>query len=44
MKIDLKGLNERSYVERYSWFDFNPEDSKTGASGIYYYDTESLQP
>ena len=42
MKIVLKGLNERSYVERYSWFDFNPEDSKTGASGIYYYDTGKL--
>lgn len=40
MKIVLKGLNERSYVERYSWFDFNPKDDVTGASGIFYYTGE----
>ncbi len=42
MKIVLKGLNERSYVERYSWFDFNPNDEVTGASGIFYYETGKL--
>ena len=42
MKIVLKGLNERNYVERYAWFNFNPTDSKTGASGIFNYDTGKL--
>lgn len=42
MKIVLKGLNERSYVERYAWFDFNPLDEQTGASGIFDYDTGKL--
>lgn len=42
MKIVLKGLNERSYVERYAWFDFNPKDDQTGASGIFDYDTGKL--
>ncbi len=40
MKIVLKGLNERSYVERYAWFDFNPKDDVTGASGIFHYSGE----
>lgn len=40
MKIVLKGLNERSYVERYAWFDFNPKDDVTGASGIFQYTGE----
>ena len=42
MKIVLKGLNERSYVERYAWFDFNPKDDQTGASGIFDYYTGKL--
>lgn len=42
MKIVLKGLNERSYVERYAWFDFNPKDNQTGASGIFEYETGKL--
>ena len=42
MKIVLKGLNERSYVERYAWFDFNPKDDQTGASGIFEYETGKL--
>jgi hypothetical protein len=42
MKIVLKGLNERSYVERYAWFNFNPEDDQTGASGIFNYETGKL--
>lgn len=40
MKIVLKGLNERSYVERYAWFDFNPKDDVTGAAGIFQYTGE----
>lgn len=42
MKIVLKGLNERSYVERYSWFSFNSKDDTTGASGLFDYDTGKL--
>ncbi len=42
MKIVLKGLQERSYVERYAWFDFNPRDNQTGASGIFDYETGNL--
>ena len=33
MKIVLKGLEERSYVERYAWFSFSPVDQKEYAKG-----------
>lgn len=44
MKIVLKGLNERSYVERYSWF--SPDYSKTEASSssLFDYTTGAITP
>lgn len=50
MKIVIKGLNERSYVERYSWFCFSAEPTATdsqaheraGASAIFKYSTGEL--
>ncbi len=42
MKIVLKGLNERSYVERYSWFspDINSKDASS--SSLFDYKTGAL--
>lgn len=42
MKIVLKGLNERSYVERYSWFspDLNSKDASS--SSLFNYSTGAL--
>ena len=42
MKIVLKGLNERSYVERYSWFspDLNSKDASS--SSLFDYSTGAL--
>lgn len=31
----IKGLNERSYVERYSWFSFDTKDETNGASALW---------
>lgn len=35
MKGVLKGLEERDYVERYSWFSFGTKDTRNGASALY---------
>lgn len=38
LKIVLEGLEARSYVERYSWFSFDPEDNSAAtdsASGLW---------
>lgn len=42
MKIVLKGLNERSYVERYAWFspDYNKPDASS--SSLFDYSTGNL--
>lgn len=31
----IDGLNEREYVERYSWFSFNTTDESNGASALW---------
>ena len=31
----IKGLNERPYVERYSWFSFDTTDNNNGASALW---------
>lgn len=31
----IDGLNERDYVERYSWFSFNTTDDSNGASALW---------
>lgn len=31
----IDGLNERDYVERYSWFSFNTDDENNGASALW---------
>ncbi|MCI8956125.1 MAG: hypothetical protein HFG29_03925 [Eubacterium sp.] len=31
----IDGLNEREYVERYSWFSFNTTDENNGASALW---------
>lgn len=31
----LKGLDERSYVERYSWFSFDTTDETNGAAALW---------
>ena len=31
----IDGLNERDYVERYSWFSFNTTDESNGASALW---------
>lgn len=31
----IDGLNEREYVERYSWFSFNTDDENNGASALW---------
>lgn len=31
----IDGLNERDYVERYSWFSFNTDDEGNGASALW---------
>lgn len=31
----IDGLNQRDYVERYSWFSFNTTDEKNGASALW---------
>lgn len=38
----LKGLDERSYVERYSWFSFNTTDENNGASALWTEETGEL--
>ncbi|MFQ9515081.1 MAG: glycosyl hydrolase [Eubacterium sp.] len=42
LKIVCKGLNERSYVERYSWFCPNLKENSASASSLYDYDTGAL--
>lgn len=42
MKIVIKGLNERSYVERYSWFCPNIEEDAASSSSIFNYKTGEL--
>lgn len=45
LKIVLEGLNARSYVERYAWFSFDPEDNSKftdSASGLWYRNTGVL--
>ena len=42
MKIVIKGLNERSYVERYSWFCPNIEEDEASSSSIFNYKTGEL--
>lgn len=35
VKTAIDGLNEREYVERYSWFSFNTTDEANGASALW---------
>lgn len=35
LKTAIDGLNERPYVERYSWFSFNTTDNTNGASALW---------
>lgn len=39
MKIVCKGLNERSYVERYAWFCPNYQETAASSSAIFDYST-----
>lgn len=38
----IKGLNERDYVERYSWFSFNTDNENDGASALWTESTGEL--
>lgn len=38
----IDGLNERDYVERYSWFSFNTTDESNGASALWTNSTGEL--
>ena len=38
----LKGLDERSYVERYSWFSFDTTDTRNGAAALWTNSTGEL--
>lgn len=42
MKTVIPELDKRSYVERYAWFPFDPDDEWGGASGIFDYETGKL--
>ena len=42
MKIVLKGLNERSYVERFSWFSPNYNETAASSSSLFNYDNGAL--
>lgn len=42
LKIVCKGLNERSYVERYSWFSPNLAENSASASSLFDYATGEL--
>lgn len=42
LKIVCKGLNERSYVERYSWFCPNYRETSASASSLWDYPTGTL--
>jgi hypothetical protein len=42
LKIVCKGLNERSYVERYSWFSPDLQGTSASASSLFDYDTGAL--
>ncbi len=42
LKIVCKGLNERSYVERYSWFCPNYRETSASASSLWDYETGAL--
>ena len=42
LKIVCKGLNERSYVERYSWFCPNLQENSASASALFDYATGEL--
>ncbi len=42
LKIVCKGLNERSYVERYSWFCPNLREKSASASSLWDYQTGEL--
>lgn len=42
MKTVLPELDKRSYVERYAWFPFDPNDEWGGSSGIFDYETGKL--
>lgn len=42
MTTVIDGLNERPYVERYSWFSFNTTDENNGASALWTNSTGAL--
>lgn len=42
MKIVLKGLNERSYVERYAWFSPDLQSKDASSSSLFDYATGNL--
>lgn len=42
MKAVIDGLNEREYVERYSWFSFDSKDTNNGASALYDVETGKM--
>ena len=42
LKIVCKGMNERSYVERYSWFCPNYRETSASASSLWDYETGNL--
>lgn len=42
MRAVIKGLDERSYVERYSWFSFDTTDESNGAAALWTNSTGEL--
>lgn len=42
LRIVCKGLNERSYVERYSWFSTNVDNASASSSALFNYATGEL--
>lgn len=42
MKDVINGLEQREYVERYTWFNFNENDSNGGKTAIYSQETGKL--
>ncbi len=42
LETAFEGLDERPYVERYSWFSYNTDDNNNGASALWTNDTGVL--
>lgn len=44
MKVVIKGLNERSFVERYSWFSPSYEGTEASSSAVFVYNSGEITP